>query len=302
MPTPMAQKADQKAALEAARAALMVVHSAAAISLSVGKTPSRLLRAAEGLVRLAIAGLIDRASVAPAPAASAECAGAEVEMPKTPKNRKKKKKKKKKKAKSKQEQLDVDMGLAAASPADASDRLDEALAKVGPGGSVVMGDLTELGISTTQLLVPAASSSSASRALGADGDAQQSSPQWLLDSLSAHPPLVLRGWCKEANLWSVGKKKALVARLAGATSSSSSCGALRSLATTAGPQAGGGTAAAGDAGDSPAPGKRPRFYGDEGSPCRECSTGWLGPDGHCRNYGWDFWAWSRARSEARAMG
>ena len=224
--TPMAQNADHKAALEAARAALLVVHSAAALALPASKSSSRLLRAAEGLVRLAVVGLNERASVVQP--ASGACAAHEAVQPKGNKDKKAKRKKKKKKA---EQEKDVIMHPGGEGSADAAVCLTGALEAAGPGGAVLCGDLSEFGIGDTQLLVRASSSASCGIMVpGAEAAAQHSFAQRAAVSLAAQSPLVLRGWCKEAELPIVGKKRALVARLAGAVSSTSLCGALRALA------------------------------------------------------------------------
>ena len=62
--TPEANKAALKVGIEAARAALLAVHSAAALVTPCSRQAGRLLRSAEGLARLAVAGLSDRASAA----------------------------------------------------------------------------------------------------------------------------------------------------------------------------------------------------------------------------------------------
>ena len=91
----MADKAALRAAVESARAALMVVHSAAAISLQSSKQASRLLRAAEGLVRSALVTLGERASSIGLDAANAAVGSAAATV--QPKEAKKKRKHRKQK-------------------------------------------------------------------------------------------------------------------------------------------------------------------------------------------------------------
>ena len=222
-----------KAKLETVRAAALAAHNAAGFLWVEGDVQcARLLRAAEALSRQALALLLappKQDDVSPPPPVPAE---------KATKKSKKKKVEKREKAK-KQGNGDVAMGEALEPEAP---QTIKAIVQAAPAGaSVLVGDLRELGTDATMLVVPHSSASSgpslpsaASVAVprhppgGASAD--QPASHRAAVSLAAQSPLVLRGWCKEAELPIVGKKKALVARLAGAVSPTSSCGALRGLA------------------------------------------------------------------------
>ena len=138
---------------ESARAAALASHSAAGLAASGGqREAARLLRAAEALARAAVAQLLaPRASglSASAPVAMGAAAGVPLVQDKGQKVTKKKKKRKKVAVKdTDKEELqgggDVDMPAAV---------LDASLSLAAPGGSVVVGDLSELGVPGGHALV-----------------------------------------------------------------------------------------------------------------------------------------------------
>ena len=135
-----------KCVLEAARAAAMAAHNAAGLATSAGLRSSvRLLRTAEALARSAGAALVSSSSTQSAPtgspSASARAARRRV---------KRQKEKEKKQAQ--------DMSKGEGHPVEQEVKLGV----LPVGSSVVYGDLAELGVAGSTLVVPAATSASSS--------------------------------------------------------------------------------------------------------------------------------------------
>ena len=149
-----AARAAGRSALLASRGAGMAVHSAAGLAI-VAASPeaARLLRTAEGLCRAASAVL----AAACSSGSSVPRGGGPGDATEKPQKARKKKKKAKSK---KQETSEAGIGEGAAMSDDS-----DAVNLAPPGGSVVFGDLSELGLAQRVLVVdpvaPAASSSSA---------------------------------------------------------------------------------------------------------------------------------------------
>ena len=129
-------------AVETTRAAQIALHAAVGVAWGVDPRVARMLRAAEMLCRSSVALL----SKPPPPVVAAAAAGdADVEMTsqKLTKNQRKRRNRNKKKAE-KAKQLT---------------KLEEVVA---PGGSVLVGDLRELGVSSSTLVLPPTSPPAAS--------------------------------------------------------------------------------------------------------------------------------------------
>ena len=144
--TPAAEdaKLHRRLALEAVRASVLAVHSSVGLVWPIDRGTARLLRSAESLCRSAAAVLassaLGRASAEPS--AAAEEKMVEKKVPK----RKAKKKKEKQRQQEKEGDQDVAMGEATT--------MDNLTANLPPGGSLVIGDLSEFGVEDGVLSIP----------------------------------------------------------------------------------------------------------------------------------------------------
>ena len=147
-----ATKADRYAGLDAARAVALAAHAAAGLAASLGDAQAaRLLRIAEAMGRSAHASLLRSlaAGVRPPPTTGtpAEGMGQAVVDEKEKKKRRRRRKRKQAKegpAMVGEELGDVGMG----------DTVASITARAAPGGSVLVGDLGELGVSGQVLTLP----------------------------------------------------------------------------------------------------------------------------------------------------
>ena len=152
----------RKATLKAVRGAVLSAHAAASLAAGGGiKTAEKLIRAAEGILRVAAASL-----EVPVVTVQESSAGAAAGVP-APAAQAQKKKKRRRKKKTVEAQKDgeaMETTSRDGGPLELAALLDSA----GPGGSVLVGDLTELGISATTLVMPTVSSACSS-ATAVDG-------------------------------------------------------------------------------------------------------------------------------------
>ena len=153
-----------RGSVEAARAAGLTVHSAAGLLAAASpsqaaKEALRLLRAADGLCRAAVVTLVEARSLRPTPIAEVQVHVADAEAEKGKKKRRRRKKRKKEKSD------DVRMKAAKGEGEDAvmEASVRELAPQAEPGGSLVFGDLSELGLgsSCAVILAPPGAASSA---------------------------------------------------------------------------------------------------------------------------------------------
>ena len=166
----MATGHERRLATEAARASVLTVHAAVGLAWQTDKDAARLLRAAEGLCRAAVAKLaaspVPPPGTVPPPGKAAE---------KNEEMKDKKSKRKRKKTKQNQE-MQVDGG----GPTP--------VATIGSLAGAVVGDLSELGISTGYLEIPSSSAAEVAPTSGTSSAAP---------SPSAGPSLVAKSNQKE---------------------------------------------------------------------------------------------------------
>ena len=218
---PMAQVAGEvklaQVALEACRAAVIACHAASGLCRAAGLQASvKAAHCAEGLMRSAVA-----TASAPVPFGAPGQLSGKVEPQAAGSTKKKQRKRRRKpKARAPQEQAeqkDASMVDAPQTIAAATDAHCE------PGGSLVLGDLTEFGIGDGKLALaaprPAASSMSSSPGGAAVSPAASSSlpeefvAHWTA-SLASSSESRLRSSCAQLGLNTQGGKKDLVDRLA----------------------------------------------------------------------------------------
>ena len=128
-----------RTALATSRGAVLAIHAAAGTCAGVDAQGVRLLRAAEGLVRASVGRLGYLARQRADGSAATHAAGGAAdgkEGSKLDGKAKEKKKRRRKKGKKVQQTADVSMDL------------------VQPGGSILVGDLSELGITDSTLVLP----------------------------------------------------------------------------------------------------------------------------------------------------
>ena len=164
----MAQKSEsqRRAACQAARGAALTAHGASGLAQEVSLPAARMLRAAEGLIRSALAALSvpAAASVAPPPSASAAAPGRGAGDGPTARRKRQRVRTRQRKKEEAQQNKDEDAmevgGAVEEPPVDTMTLWD---------GSVVFGDLTEFTAEAPPELQPAAASSCSASAATASG-------------------------------------------------------------------------------------------------------------------------------------
>ena len=155
--------AASRASVEAARGALLTTHAAA--GLSGGSCEARrLLHAAEGLCRAAVAVL--SRSPAPPPTATSPVPPVQ-EQEAAPARRKRSRKPKKKQA----EEVEVHAMLDVSPEPPVAGTVGSLTARLNPGESIVIGDLSAFGMTSTSMVVPSSYSSRPVPAQAASGSA-----------------------------------------------------------------------------------------------------------------------------------